>query len=247
LALHFEAVLALLLAAPLASTGAPIPPPATQSAGTVEVMRESDLYEFRYAYPAEAAAIAPLASRFAAEAQADEAETRDNAAGSKADAAKEGFAFSPHSLEKEWTVTASTPALLALSATIYSFSGGAHPNSGFASLIWDRRAGREVTFRNLFASPETAIAAITPAYCAALDKQRGERRAGEPLEGFNDCPALDDSMPITLLGSGGKVASILILLGPYAAGPYVEGSYEIDIPLTDALREMVKAEYRSGF
>ena len=35
--------------------------------------------------------------------------------------------------------------------------------------------------------------------------------------------------------------------GPYVAGPYVEGHYELDFPMTPAMLEAVKPAYRSAF
>ena len=35
--------------------------------------------------------------------------------------------------------------------------------------------------------------------------------------------------------------------GPYVAGPWVEGHYELDFPMTEAMLEAVKPAYRAAF
>ena len=38
-----------------------------------------------------------------------------------------------------------------------------------------------------------------------------------------------------------------LLVGPYAAGPYAEGSYDITLPVTPAVLKAVKPEFRAAF
>ena len=38
-----------------------------------------------------------------------------------------------------------------------------------------------------------------------------------------------------------------ILIGPYEAGPYAEGGYEVTLPVTPAILAVVKPEYRASF
>ena len=52
-----------------------------------------------------------------------------------------------------------------------------------------------------------------------------------------------------LMGSGDKAhfTRIGLIADPYVAGPYVEGSYEVTLPVSPALLKAVKPEYRSMF
>jgi hypothetical protein len=38
-----------------------------------------------------------------------------------------------------------------------------------------------------------------------------------------------------------------VLVAPYNAGPYAEGSYEVTVPVTPEILALVKAEYRDSF
>jgi hypothetical protein len=52
-----------------------------------------------------------------------------------------------------------------------------------------------------------------------------------------------------ILGSGDRqhFTRIGILIGPYEAGPYAEGDYEITLPVTPEVLAAVKPEYRADF
>jgi hypothetical protein len=51
-------------------------------------------------------------------------------------------------------------------------------------------------------------------------------------------PSADDDKPMT---------RITFHADPYVAGPYAEGDYDIDLPVTTAVIEAIKPEYRSSF
>ena len=91
---------------------------------------------------------------------------------------------------------------------------------------------------------------IQPPFCTELDQERGKRR-GEPVKGdgsmFHDC--IKPSEQTVILGSstGKAFDKIGVLVGPYAAGPYVEGDYEFTFPVTAKLLAAVKPEFRDAF
>jgi hypothetical protein len=151
----------------------------------------------------------------------------------------------------EWKVAAALPAWLSLSQSLSVFEGGAHPNTGFDSLVWDRRAGVERPPLDLFTSPEALDAAIRAPFCDALDRERAARR-GEPVDRgggdeFDAC--VRPSGQAVVLGSSDRkrFTRIGILVAPYAAGPYAEGSYDITVPVTPAVLQAVKPEFRAAF
>ena len=37
------------------------------------------------------------------------------------------------------------------------------------------------------------------------------------------------------------------VIGPYSAGPYAEGSYEVALPVDAAMRGAIKTEYQDAF
>ncbi len=46
---------------------------------------------------------------------------------------------------------------------------------------------------------------------------------------------------------GKAIDGLLIVIGPYEAGPYSEGSYEIALPVDAAMIAAMKPEFRDAF
>lgn len=149
-----------------------------------------------------------------------------------------------------WTVRNEMPGLLALAGTRYSYTGGAHGLGFVEALLWDTRANKRMEFAGLFTNPAAAKSLLTPLYCRALDKERLVRR-GEPTpkdDIFGECPDLmKDAQIWPDKPVYGKYSRIAISLSPYAAGPYVEGSYDLEIVIPKGLKPLVKVQYRSLF
>ena len=218
--------------------------------GGVEV-RTAD-YAFSYRWPAAVEAVPALRARLENDREAVGRAFAREAADARREAASDpGRPFLPHELSVEWRVAATLQDWLSLSQHISVFEGGAHPNSGFDSLVWDRKAGVERPALDLFTSPEALDAAIGAPFCEALDRERAARR-GEPVnrqsgDEFDACIA--PSEQTVVLGSSNRKTfnRIGILVAPYAAGPYVEGAYEVTLPVTPAVLEAVKPEFRAAF
>ena len=224
---------------------------ASSSSAGVKIDENGKLFHFAYAYPAQAAAIPALKAQLDAEkdkarsALVDEAQQgRDAAKGS-------GIDFNPYDRSTAWSVVTDLPGWLSLKGESYDFSGGAHGNSDTVQLLWDKTAGRTRESLALFTSKAAFDAALGQAYCAALNAQRSERREEKVnparSDQFDKC--LLPSEVTVLLGSGDKAhfTRIGLIADPYMAGPYVEGSYEVTLPVTLALIKAVKPEYRSAF
>lgn len=235
----------LATAAVLLVAAGPAPKP-----GGVEV-KTAD-YTFSYRWPAAVDAIPALRSRLAKDQdQLKRTFAREAADARREAAADPGRPFPPYALSVEWKVVATLPGWLSLSQDISVFEGGAHPNSGFDSLVWDRKAGIERPPLDLFASPQALDAAIGAPFCEALDRERAARR-GAPVDRasgdeFDAC--IRPSGQAVVLGSSDRkhFNRIGILVAPYAAGPYVEGAYEVTLPVTAAVLEAVKPEFRAAF
>lgn len=222
-------------------------PPAT---GRAE-KETNDLYEFGYAYPAQAAAIPGLKALLDKRLEAARAELVAASRSDKAGAARDGFPYRAHSSEATWQVVTDLPDFLSLSADLYEFTGGAHGMSASDSLVWDRRAGTPRAPTDFFANKDALRASIQPAFCDALDKERARRRGaavvrdgGEP---FTDC--IDPVASTVILGSSNRRTfdRIGVLVAPYEAGPYAEGTYEVTLPVTAAVMAAVRPQYRAAF
>src|SRR3546814_9958065 len=102
--------------------------------------------------------------------------------------------FHGHYFVKDWKNYGETPRLLSLAAQVATFTGGAHGNTVFDSILWDRTLGREIEPADLLRDPAAAFSTIGEIYCDALDQARVEKRQETlPLEGEDwliGCPEL---------------------------------------------------------
>jgi hypothetical protein len=242
--------------ASLASQGAPVPSaaatqPSAPTGGARNEQESNALFEFEYSYPAAAGAIPALKAELDAELERAKAQLAENAKEQQAESRKNGFPFNPLGSWTAWKVVADLPAWLSLSAEVGDFMGGAHPNHGFAALVWDRQANKRRAPVDLFTSKAALSQAIRKDFCAAIDKQRAKKR-GEPVQPgstdeFDRC--IDPAASTIILGStnGKAFDRIGVLVAPYEAGPYAEGDYEVTLPVTPAVMAAVKPEYRATF
>lgn len=225
--------------------------PASPPAKPFKVEEKTGLLEFSYAYPAQAAAIPDLVARFAKQAETGKADALRMARDDSASAKQSGFPFRPHSLSVEWTVAADTPRFLALRSETYTYTGGAHGMTGYDVLLWDKARKSETSVKALMTSPQAFQAAITKPFCAELDKQRAEKR-GAPVvrSGDDDFTACINPMEqvIAPTSKDGKlIDAVTVIVGPYSAGPYAEGTYDVTVPVDAALRKTIKTEYQDAF
>lgn len=243
-------------AAPEASAAAPAPSaPPTPAAEARKVAEKSDLYEFEYSYPAAAAAIPALREWLEADLVRGRAELAAEAREGREDAKIGEYDFNPYMGATEWKVVTDLPGWLSLSSEIYSFSGGAHGNSAFYAILWDKAAnggqGQRRTAADLFTSKAALKAAVSKSFCAELDRQRAKKRGEtvvyDPDDDFSKC--IDPNEQVVILGSrsGKGFDRIGFLIAPYNAGSYAEGSYEVTLPVTAALLGAVKPEYKAAF
>ena len=223
-----------------------------RSAEAVKVREETKLFLYEYAYPAQAAAIPALAAVLDARG----AKARDEMIGEARELeAEEGdpgeFPVPQHSFEEEWQVVADLPGWLSLSGFFSTYSGGAHGNYGMEGYVWDKQRGRGMASADLFRSPDYLGSLMGGRVCEALNKEREERRE-EPVVAdsddlFSGCPDLSESTILVGSSNGKTFDRITVWFGPYVAGPWVEGHYELDFPMTSQMLEAVKPAYRSAF
>ena len=235
--------------APQASKAEPAKP-ATASAKPVSFERETQAFSFSYSYPAEAAAVPALAAMLDKQRAASLAELETETKEAQKDAAANDYPFNPHMMGVTWTTTGNTAPLLAMLAEISTFSGGAHGNTGYEALLWDKAATRRVPIEGLFTDIKAALQPMRERYCDALNSERLARRgeyAGEADDMFNACPPFDELVIIPSAVGNTGFDRMMFIAAPYVAGPYVEGVYEISLPVTAAAVAGIKPEYRAAF
>ena len=235
--------------AAVGGTTGPETPPAPTTAR--DVKEENELYQFEYAYPAQAAAIASLRAMLEADLARNRDELATEAKEGAALARESSFPFNPYSRSVNWQVVTDLPGWLSLSALVGFYSGGAHPNYVFDTLLWDRAADKRRAPVDLFTSAAALSAAIRAPFCRELDRQRAKKRGGDQassgISEFDAC--IDPAAQTVILGSsnGRTFDRIGVLIAPYAAGPYAEGEYEVTLPVTAKVLEAVRPEYRAAF
>ena len=229
---------------------APGTEPAPPASKPLVLDEKNDLIDFHFAWSAEAAAVPQLVSRFQTEMKKAKDELIAGAKEDKAFRDKEGFDFNGYQSSTDYKTSGQSDRLLSLTSEVGAYTGGAHGNYGTGGLLWDRHAAKEIKVSDLFAEPANRDRLLTQRWCDALNKAREEKR-GEPVGGggmFDECPKLDEIAIVPTDKDGNaKFERLILTASPYVAGPYVEGSYEIDLAVTSDLIAAIKADYRPSF
>ena len=233
-----------------AAEAEPAPKPAAPPAKAFSFDEKNDLIDFHFGWSAEAAAVPKLVSQFQAEMKKAKDELIAGAQEDRSFREKEGYDFNGHQSSTDYKTAGQSARLLSLTVDIASYTGGAHGNYGTGGLLWDRAAARELKLTDLFAEPANRDRLLVQRWCDALNKVREEKR-GEPVGGggmFDDCPKLDDiALVPTDKDGNGKFERLELTASPYVAGPYAEGSYEVDLPITADVISALKSEYKESF
>ena len=241
--------------------------------GARQVSEETATYLFEYDWPEPAGQVPALVTWLEARMARQRAELGEQAQEGLEAARDNGFPYNKYSTSTEWKVEADLDRWLSLSAQISAFTGGAHPNYGFTALVWDKEEGAPLSPEALFASPDALQAALGEELCAALDAERRVRRGADAQEDastqaeadsdgggarpaqapaatddpFAACVPVAETTLVLRSRSGSAFDRIGILIGPYVAGPYAEGTYEFTFDVSDAVLGAVKPEYRAAF
>ncbi len=212
---------------------------------------ETEQYAFDYSWPAAAAAIPELSAALGQRAERMRAALVDEAQRDWVAAAGKEWQPRQHSASMEWKIVADLPGWLSLSGHLATYSGGAHGMTGVESLVWDRQAKTAVEGIDMFASPVALEQALGGKLCAALDAEREKRRGTKIEEGskdsFDKCPGLDEASVLIGSSNGRSFDRITVYFGPYVAGAYAEGAYQIDLPVTASVVDAVKPAYADAF
>ena len=158
--------------------------------------------------------------------------------------------FSSYESTTSWSVDSALSGVLVLLAGRSSYTGGAHGYAFVDALMWDSNAHMPLSFAGLFTNPSAARALLNTSYCRALARERLTRR-GEPTAAddmFGGCPDLfKEAEAYPTKPVYGKYSRIAISLAPYVAGPYAEGSYDLEIVIPKGLKQLAKPQYQALF
>ena len=223
---------------------------AVRNAPASNVSERNDLIEFAYSYPADAARIPELANvldgdRAAKREALIAAARRDRAAAEEGD-----YTYRSHTHRQAWQRVTDTRRFLSLSAEIETYTGGAHGMQTFDTLVWDRNRREQRKPLDLFRSSEAFDTAVRDAFCEGIKRAKAAKGivADEaPDSPFAKCPPA--SAQTVWLGSsdGRYIDRMTIAIAPYEVGPYAEGSYKINVPVTGSVVKAVKDEFARDF
>jgi len=157
----------------------------------------------------------------------------------------------------ESLITFDTPVetgkLFSLARSDYEFTGGAHGNTAYTGVLWDKAMKRPVTAAGLL-KPGVALSALDGLLCTAVNAEKRKRDPQAETVSLNpkdasgwSCPHAADT-PIVLAPSTepGKAGGLVFLVGPYQVGPYAEGSYQVPVPQA-AIRSLLAPAYADEF
>lgn len=230
--------------ADLANGVSPAPAPQAQIASA------DDVLEFSYGWPAEATRIAPLDAWFRVNGTTILRKWQADSKRALADSRKDGWVWRTYSYEERYAVQADTPDMLVLVSEGYQFTGGAHGMPITTAVLWDKQRGKRLATSQLI--DLAALKSVAEdRFCEALDAERAERR-GEPVPAdrpgmFDECIDITKQLIVPVSAGGKMLDTIRVMIGPYEAGAYAEGSYVIDLPVTGELLKVVKPAYRTAF
>ena len=220
------------------------------AAAPVTISSKNEILTFDYSWSAEAAAVPALDRRFRVDAARTKREALATAREDRAARLEMGGEWYGHDFSRSWETAGQSVRLLALEGATAAYTGGAHPNSGTESFLWDRKLGRETDFDTLLLRPSWWTGAIRQPFCTLLDRERTKRR-GEPVkkdDTFGDCPPYKE-LTVTLEDKDRdrRFDHVRVTADAYVAGPYAEGEYVISLPITATMITRLKPEYRPSF
>jgi hypothetical protein len=210
---------------------------------------ETDLLHFRYGWPAAAEREPALRAMLRQRMEASRRRAVTIAIATRRDRRRMRFDYITQEYDQVWEAGGDGPQLLSLVSGTFELSTGPHGFIGEEAILWDRAARREVEARSLLGS---GLAGMRARFCAELDRQRAEKREGDPVadpvDPFNRCPPLADHVlaPADRDGNG-RFDTLRVLIPPESVGPYVESEYIIDIAFEPRDLAAVPERYRPDF
>ena len=184
------------------------------------------LLEFRYDWPAEAEAVPALRAALRRRLDRAHAEALAAARDSRASAREAQVVFHTELYDERWSLEASNERFLSLTADLHTDNNGAHPNRAFDALIWDRARGRATSARALLGP--AVLGRLSPAYCSRLAAMVAAHGGVPPSR----CPPLAEQvLAFSDQDHDGRFDTLHILVPPYVAASYADGSFVVDVPL----------------
>ncbi|UDF05382.1 DUF3298 and DUF4163 domain-containing protein [Asticcacaulis sp. AND118] len=204
--------------------------------------------EVALTFPETVRAFPELHNRLYAEGQGDLNAFVDQAARDRKELSAAGSEAPPYFRSITWTLPAQSEHLASLYAEQSEFTGGAHPNASYQTVLWDKAAKQAIDAHLLFA-PNADLSHADAFLCRQIEAERSRRNetpTTQTATGFT-CPKLIDShLALVPSTTSGKIGAVEALFAPYEVGPYAEGAYQIRVPQA-VLRGLISPAYAADF
>jgi hypothetical protein len=175
---------------------------------------------------------------------------RQFAEGAQADLSEAGGEGMAYDKTIQFGAGFETGKLLSLSRLTSEFTGGAHPNSRYGAVLWDKALKRQVAAADFFRKGAD-LTALDRALCEAVNVEKRARGSTDAAilggDGMWTCPRAAETPFVLAAGTTpGKAGGLTFLIGPYQVGPRAEGAYEIAIPAA-VFRALLSPAYADEF
>jgi hypothetical protein len=216
-----------------------------------ETTEKSELYEMHLRIPAAATAIPTLNGRILALHRAELNQVKSDAKEDKED----DPSFRPYQIDTIWRTTFENDAVISLSCETNADTGAAHPNQGFQTIVWDKRANRAVPIEALF-QPDQVKAALTAIADAAgkawtrIYVQRSGQNPGKDTDlaeaGIGPEPSKLKTYALTYAKGETSANGIVLLYGAGQIWPHVLGDFRPSVP-ADVFAKYLAPQWKEIF
>ena len=160
----------------------------------------------------------------------------------------------PYGFGRNYRLRAAAGKYVSVIMNEYEFTGGAHPNHGSATLLWDREKKAEADFKILFKDTADSSADMKTLSKLILDALAAEKKARDMPFDPNDMWFKDWKPEFKNFGEpslapsteAGKSSGVTFHFSPYEVGAYVEGDYVAFVPAS-ALMPLLTPEAQRLF
>jgi hypothetical protein len=217
-----------------AASSAPVEVPAS-SAAPLSYQEKGGHAEVTLKLPEGLASEPDLHARLYAEGVRDLKQFAEGSSEETEEIQAQGESAMPYAREIDWSVAGETGKLMSLRKVAYESAGGAHPNTVYSALLWDRAIKKPVKPAALF-KKGTDFSKLDRTLCdaarAAKKKKLGKDYQADSADTWT-CPKWQDTaFVLTPSTVAGKAGGLTFLLSPYEIGSYAEGPYDITVPLS---------------
>ncbi|WP_288758634.1 DUF3298 domain-containing protein [uncultured Brevundimonas sp.] len=170
--------------------------------------------------------------------------------GAQADLTEAGGGPNPYEKSIAYAPGGETARLFSLSRTDFEYTGGAHPNTSFSAVLWDKTQKKRLGFADLF-RPGADLSVLDKALCDAANAAKQARSPGSERATQDGkmwtCPKAVATPFVLAPGqTPGQAGGVTFLIGAYQIGPYSDGYYWVTVP-QNAFRALLNPAYADQF